>query len=139
MAELANCKRCGDVFVTSFRDICQKCYKEEETAFQTVYRFLKERKNREATIIEIVEATGIEEELIIKFVKEKRLTPKLFPNLAYSCDRCGKDITTGTICSACTEELKQDLFKFEEEERQKIERKEKEKESIYFSLNKHKK
>ncbi len=135
MAELANCSRCGAVFVKTLREICQNCYKEEEKAFQIVYDFLKEQKNREATILEIVDATGVEEELIIKFVKERRLTPKDFPMLAYPCERCGEDITTGHICSNCTEELKQDLAQAEEEERVKSERKKREKTNIYFTMN----
>lgn len=138
MADLANCTRCGAVFVKTLREICQNCYKEEEKAFQIVYNFLKEQKNREATILEIVDATGVEEELIIKFVKEKRLTPKDFPMLAYPCERCGADITTGKICFNCTEELKQDLAQAEEEERVKSERKEREKTNIYFTMNKDK-
>ncbi len=135
MAELANCSRCGAVFVKTLREICQNCYKEEEKAFQIVYDFLKEQKNREATILEIVDATGVEEELIIKFVKERRLTPKDFPMLAYPCERCGEDITTGHICSNCTEELKQDLAQAKEEERVKSERKKREKTNIYFTMN----
>lgn len=138
MAELANCSRCGAVFVKTLREICQNCYKEEEKAFQIVYDFLKEQKNREATILEIVDATGVEEELIIKFVKERRLTPKDFPMLAYPCERCGEDITTGHICSNCTEELKQDLAQAEEEERVKSKRKKREKTNIYFTMNKDK-
>ena len=139
MAELANCTRCNALFVKSLRVICQKCYKDEEEAFQIVYRFLRDRKNREATILEIVEETGVEEEIIIKFVKEKRLTPKDFPMLAYPCDRCGKDITTGTICSSCTEELRKDLAEFEEDEKKRQEREKQEKANIYFSMNEHKK
>lgn len=139
MAELANCARCGAVFVKSLRDICQNCYREEEKAFQTVYNFLKVRKNREATILEIVEATDVEEELIIKFVKEKRLTPKDFPMLAYPCQRCGEKITEGKLCTSCSKEIQTDLAQFEEEERKAVERKEREKQDIYFTMKKHKK
>ncbi|WP_405100349.1 TIGR03826 family flagellar region protein [Oceanobacillus sp. FSL H7-0719] len=136
MAELANCSRCGAVYVKMMRDTCQNCYKEEEKAFQIVYDYLKKQKNREATIPEIVDATGVEEELIIKFVKEKRLRPKDFPMLAYPCERCGRDIAKGKICSHCTEELKQDLAQAEEEEKVKDEQKEKV--NIYFTMNKDK-
>lgn len=138
MAELANCARCGTVYVKTIRDICQNCYREEEDAFQKVYQFLRDQKNREATVFEIVEATGVEEELIIKFVKEKRLTPKEFPKLAYPCERCGRDISAGKICERCQKELKSDLAQLEEEERIRQERKEKESESVYFTMDKHK-
>lgn len=105
MQSLANCPRCGNVFVKSLREICPSCYKEEEEAFEIVYQFLKKQQNREATIHEIVEATEVEEELIIKFVKEKRLRTSQFPKLAYPCDQCGEPITSGKVCTQCSNEL----------------------------------
>lgn len=109
MAELANCSRCNTVFVKSTRTVCQECFKEEEKAFQIVYTFLREHKNREATIIEIVEETGVEEGLIIKFMKEKRLRLTDHPNLGYPCEKCGIPITTDRLCSNCSEGLIRDI------------------------------
>src|SRR5690625_924300 len=101
MADLANCTRCGTVFVKAIRDICQNCYKEEEKAFETVYHFLRQRKNREAAMAEIVEATGVEESWITKFIKEKRLVTSPFPKLNYPCEKCGKPIRRGRLCPGC--------------------------------------
>ncbi|GGB55293.1 hypothetical protein F3157_12070 [Virgibacillus dakarensis] len=141
MAELANCSRCGAVFVKSIRDICQNCYKEEEKAFETVYQFLRIRKNREATLLEIVKATGVEEELIIKFIKDKRLRTSQFPKLAYPCDKCGTAIISGKLCATCSRELLNDLEKQEEMERREVERKERldKQESIYYTFDSNKK
>ncbi|MBT2216096.1 hypothetical protein KK120_09710 [Virgibacillus dakarensis] len=141
MAELANCSRCGAVFVKSIRDICQNCYKEEEKAFETVYQFLRIRKNREATLLEIVKATGVEEELIIKFIKDKRLRTSQFPKLAYPCDKCGTAIISGKLCATCSQELLNDLEKQEEMERREVERKERldKQESIYYTFDSNKK
>ena len=50
MTELRNCARCGKVYAKTVRDICPECYRKEEEDFQKVYRFLQNRKNREATI-----------------------------------------------------------------------------------------
>src|SRR5699024_10823033 len=136
MAELANCSRCNAVFVKSFLDICQKCYREEEDAFQIVYQFLRVKKNREATVLEIVEETGVDEMLIIKFVKEKRLTPTEFPSLAYPCKRCGRNLTEVEICKMCSDELHQELARLEEAEKKMSEREESEKQRIYFAINK---
>ncbi|HLR74572.1 MAG TPA: TIGR03826 family flagellar region protein [Virgibacillus sp.] len=141
MGELANCSRCNNVFVKTLRDICQQCYREEEEAFETVYRFLSQRKNREATLMEIVEATGVEEELVIKFIKEKRLRTSQFPKLAYPCEKCGTHIVSGKLCTNCSETLLQDLERHEQIEARQLEldRKEKEKINIYYTLDKHKK
>src|SRR5690625_6638686 len=83
MAELENCTRCDAVFVKTTRDVCQTCYQQEEKDFEIVYNFLRQRKNREATLQEIVAATDVGEGTIIKFVKSKRLRTSQFPKLAY--------------------------------------------------------
>ena len=114
MAELDNCQQCGKLFVRAIRTVCQDCYNKEEEKFQTVYNFMKKRVNREATIPEIVEGTDVEESLIIKFVKEKRLRTNQFPNLTYPCDRCGTQIADGKLCDNCSGELTKQL-KFEDE------------------------
>ncbi|AIF44162.1 TIGR03826 family flagellar region protein [Virgibacillus sp. SK37] len=138
MAELANCSRCDAVFVKNIRDICQACYKEEEQAFDTVYKFLRERKNREATMLEIVEATKVEEILITKFIKEKRLRTTDFPKLAYPCESCGVNIVTGKLCYDCSAELRKDLDKHNEEQR-KIQEKEANKNThTYYMFDKNK-
>ncbi|WP_188454141.1 TIGR03826 family flagellar region protein [Virgibacillus oceani] len=137
MAELANCTRCDAVFVKTIREICQKCYKEEERAFDLVYSFLRQRKNREATLMEIVDATEVEEELIIKFIKEKRLRTSQFPKLAYPCEKCGGNIISGKLCSNCSKELLNDLEQHEQIEKRVSDNKENNS-SIYYSIEQRK-
>src|SRR5699024_4160043 len=96
-----NCESCGAVFVDPIRTICRDCYYKEEEAFQTVYRYITKKKNREATIAQIVKATGVEEELIIKFMKQNRLRASQFPKLAYPCENCGIDTVEGRLCDDC--------------------------------------
>ncbi|KKE79678.1 hypothetical protein NSA56_03015 [Oceanobacillus caeni] len=121
MAELANCSRCGAIFVKALRDICQDCYHEEEKAFQTVNTFLRDQKNRKATMIDIINATGVQESYITKFIREKRLLLSKFPNLSYPCEICGIGITSGKLCKDCQESIVKDLKREEELER-KVER-----------------
>ncbi|WP_087972566.1 TIGR03826 family flagellar region protein [Oceanobacillus rekensis] len=141
MAELANCNRCDAVFVKGLRDICQNCYNEEEAAFQKVNSFLKIRKNREATLIEIVEATDIKETLITKFIREKRLHPTNFPKLAYPCEKCGANIVSEKLCIDCMEELKKELEEYEASEKRIAEMRTKEasRTNTYYAMDKHKK
>ncbi|WP_068673088.1 TIGR03826 family flagellar region protein [Oceanobacillus sp. Castelsardo] len=121
MAELANCSRCGAVYVKALRDICQDCYTEEERAFQAVYSFLLNQNNRKATRTDIIDATGIEDWYITKFIREKRLLLSKFPNLSYPCETCGTGITSGKLCQDCQESIIKDL-KREEELEMKAER-----------------
>ncbi|AUJ23290.1 TIGR03826 family flagellar region protein [Virgibacillus dokdonensis] len=134
MAELANCSRCDRLFLKGARTICQNCYQQEEEAFRTVYQFMSKRKNREATMSEIVENTGVDEELIIKFIKEKRLLPSEFPNIGYPCSHCGNYITAGNLCISCREKLKKDLQQYEAQKERRIEE-DKERQKTYYSFD----
>lgn len=133
--KLKNCESCGAVFVDPVRDICRDCYYEEEEAFQKVYRFLSEKKNREATISEIVAATEVEEELIIKFMKQNRLRASQFPKLAYPCENCGVDIVEGKLCASCAGELKRDLATHRKIEQIRDEMK-RDQDPVYYTINK---
>ncbi|KAB8139485.1 hypothetical protein F9U64_00180 [Gracilibacillus oryzae] len=115
MAEIANCERCDKLFAKVTRPICAECVKEEEKKYEIVYKFLKVRENRQATIPEIVEGTGVEHDLILHFVKEKRLRQSQFPNLTYPCERCGKQISKGKICDSCVGEFQSDLHQLDQE------------------------
>src|SRR5699024_11638360 len=103
--ELTNCLSCGEVFAKNVVDVCPKCYRVEEEAFQKVYRFLQKKKNRSATLPEIAEETKVEEELIIKFLKQNRLRASELPQLMYPCESCGKLISEQRYCKECTSEF----------------------------------
>lgn len=137
MAELGNCTRCGKVFAKTVRDICLECYRKEEEDFQKVYRFLQNRKNREATIHEIVEATGVDEDTIIKFLKQKRLRPSEFPKLGYPCEICGKNIVQGRLCEDCAKHIQSEAKIHDEMQKLEEERK-KHEESVYYTFGKDK-
>ncbi|TFB24383.1 hypothetical protein E3U55_02460 [Filobacillus milosensis] len=106
MGELANCPRCGALFLKGAQDVCKDCHNEEEEKFDTVYAFIRQKKNRMATVLEVSDATGVEESLIMKWVHKKRLHPASFPNLTYKCERCDNQIYEGNLCKDCAEELK---------------------------------
>lgn len=118
---LDNCPKCGSLFVrTQFRDVCEACYREEEKLFEKVYAFIRKRENRTATMSQVVDATGVEEALIIKWIKKGRLQLVHFPNLGYPCEKCGTMIREGRLCSACIGGIQKEITKLQqEEERQK--------------------
>ncbi|WP_318615800.1 TIGR03826 family flagellar region protein [Sporosarcina sp. YIM B06819] len=114
MAELRNCPTCGEFFnYTGVRDVCSKCAMSEEKIYEEVYRFLRKRENRAATIERIVEATGVIESLLYKWVRKGRLQPAMFPNLGYPCDGCGKLTSKGKLCESCATNIQNDLKIFE--------------------------
>ncbi|AYC28938.1 TIGR03826 family flagellar region protein [Paenisporosarcina cavernae] len=114
MGELKNCPSCGDFFnYTGIRDVCAKCAQDEERQYEEVYKFLRKRENRAANVERIVEVTGVNEDLLYKWVRKGRLQPALFPNLGYPCDNCGKLTNSGKLCQNCTNDLKRDLNQFD--------------------------
>ncbi|MFS0864959.1 TIGR03826 family flagellar region protein [Fredinandcohnia sp. 179-A 10B2 NHS] len=133
MAELMNCPNCGAVFVkTNLRDVCDKCYKEEEVKYETVYKFIRIRENRTATLDEVVEGTGVEEELIIKFIRTGRLQLAQFPNLGYPCQKCRTIIREGKLCGDCSKDIRQQLTTLEKEQERLKELSERDKRRTFF-------
>ena len=127
-----NCPRCDSLFIqTKFRDVCDSCYKEEEKLFDLVYQYIRKRENRTAAMQQVIEATGVEEELIIKFIRNGRLKLAQFPNLGYKCERCGGMIRDGRLCVSCSTTLKSELQLFKDEERRKQEIEERDKRLTY--------
>jgi flagellar operon protein (TIGR03826 family) len=101
MGELKDCPSCGEFFnYTGIRDVCGKCSAQEEKLYDEVFRFLRKRENRAATIERICEVTSVKESLLHKWVRKGRLQPAMFPNLGYPCDSCGKLTVTGN-CVNC--------------------------------------
>lgn len=136
MDEITSCPNCGDIFVKNkFRDVCQKCWKAEEEAYERVYKFIRKREKRAATIQQVVDATEVEEEMILKFIKKGRLQTAQFPNLGYPCDKCGKIIQTGKICGSCAEELRKELEAHNAQVEWKKEIEKKEKSTTYFAVD----
>jgi flagellar operon protein (TIGR03826 family) len=115
--DLSNCPECGEIYIKSkFRDVCEKCWRLEEAAYDAVYKYMRKRENRAATMLQVVEATGVSEALILKFIKNGKLQITQFPNLGYPCDKCGKIIRTGKLCEGCSNEILNDLKNFERDE-----------------------
>ncbi|WP_216830371.1 TIGR03826 family flagellar region protein [Alkalihalobacterium elongatum] len=116
MPSLENCPRCGGLFVKALRTICDKCHREIDAMFQTVYTFIRKRDNRKATLQEVVAATGVKEEYIFQFIREGRLQLAHYPNLAYPCDMCGAMIREGKICPSCRTSMNKDIENYKAQE-----------------------
>lgn len=131
--DLYNCPNCNSLFVkTKFRDVCDACYKEEEEQFDRVYEYIRKKNNRTASMVQVVEATGVEEELIIKFVKTGKLRIAQFPNLGVPCEKCGTVIRSGRLCDPCSDLIRSGLETYESEEKRRLEIEERDKKGTYF-------
>lgn len=117
MSQLDNCPSCGQIYVkNAFREVCETCYKQEEAKYQTVYKYIRQRENRTASMDQVVHDTGVEEYLIIKFIRKGRIQLVHFPNLGYPCDRCGRIIREDKLCQGCKKDIHGQLSQLEREE-----------------------
>lgn len=116
MTELANCASCGKVFIQTTSTICPSCRQELDQKFETVFKFIRKRENREATVSQICEATNVEEKLIFQWIQEGRLQVKGFKNLSYPCELCGTPVQSGKLCESCKSGLSKDLQHLQKEE-----------------------
>jgi flagellar operon protein (TIGR03826 family) len=109
MGDLMNCPQCGKLYVKRIRNTCDACYLEEEEQYDKVYRFIRKSENRNATIVEVSDATSVPENRIIYFIHQGRIRVKGFPNFTYPCDGCQKPINDGRLCQKCKDKLKSEL------------------------------
>ncbi|WP_042350844.1 TIGR03826 family flagellar region protein [Bacillus massiliigorillae] len=136
MGDVSNCPKCRAIFLrTKFRDVCDKCFKEEEKIFEEVYQYIRKKENRKAMINQVVEDTGVDEDLLIKFIKMGKLKLSQFPNLGYKCESCGSFIQEGSLCATCTNNMRKQLKTYNQEEKRKAELIEKEKKVTFYTKN----
>ena len=119
--ELINCKECGKLFSSAGKKVCPDCRQSEEEKFELVKEYLWENPN--STVKKVADDTGVEEDLIIKFMRENRLDSEgLMIDYTLKCKRCGIEIQSGLFCDSCRDKMISDFNQSDEPE-------EKEKES----------
>lgn len=102
-ANLRNCAECGRLFAyIQGRPVCSRCMEQEEEKYMVVRRYIRDHPG--ATVFVVADETGIEEELILQFLREGRLQSKGFAEVL-ECQRCGKRINSGKYCDTCVGEL----------------------------------
>lgn len=104
-SKLKNCSKCGRVFQADEigQKFCMRCREDEEDLFMAAREFIYD--NPDTNVMEVSEELDIEEDLILKWLRQGRLQLK-GEGVGYPCDRCGKSIQTGRFCEACQMELK---------------------------------
>jgi flagellar operon protein (TIGR03826 family) len=110
MSDLRNCVRCGRLFGYGGRPICSYCIEEEEDEFKKVKEYLYDYSG--STVFEVSEATGVEVDKIMRFLREERLEISSDnPNMLLECESCHRPINTGRFCHSCRDGLKSALRK----------------------------
>ena len=100
--DLRNCPICGRIYAYQGRNMCNKCLEKEDDDYAIVRRYV--RDNPGASVAEVAEATEIDEEKILQFLRDGRLVTR---GMSYTtmCERCGKTISSGKFCDSCLKRL----------------------------------
>lgn len=113
---LKNCSKCGRMFAgEDFIKLCEKCRDNDEETFKIVREYIYD--NPSSTVVDVSEATGVDEEKILKFLRQGKLVLK-GDGVGLECERCGASISSGRFCDKCTHEMAQGFKKaFGQEEK----------------------
>lgn len=112
---VANCPRCGKIFVKGFAEVCPNCLKDLEQQYDKCLKYL--RANKGTNINDLSEATDVSVKQITKFIREGRISIVHAPNMAYPCEVCGTLIRENTLCEPCRMKLVKDVRNTAEDER----------------------
>ena len=105
--KMKNCSSCGKVFVSiNNARICMDCRAKEEQWERSIVEFV--RDHPKSTIAEIVEATGVQEPVIRRMIREGRFVSSGL-DLYYPCEKCGSPISKGQYCDKCQKEMRDEL------------------------------
>lgn len=114
---VANCQRCGKVYLKNMYGMCGNCIKEIDLQYDKCLKYLREF--RSCSITELSEATGVSHQLITKFIREGRISIKGNPNMTYDCEVCGTAIREHTMCEPCRSKLAKETNQMHEDENRK--------------------
>ncbi|WP_284643209.1 TIGR03826 family flagellar region protein [Paenibacillus silviterrae] len=114
---VANCYRCGKVFMKNHYGVCPNCIKDIEQQYEKCLKYLRE--NKQCSLQELSEATEVSVTQITKFIREGRISIKHNPNMSFGCEVCGTSIREGTICEPCRSRLAKDVSNLQEDQQKR--------------------
>ncbi len=109
-----NCPNCGNIFRKTTWSVCQDCKNEMEIELSKCTDFI--RRNRQVTMSQLVEQTGVTELNITKYIKEGKINISDLPNLSYACDLCADRIRKGNLCVSCRLKINSDIEKMKHQD-----------------------
>lgn len=104
--DIRNCRRCNKIFQYKGNKYCDSCIGEMDQLFTKVRDYIYD--NADANVIEVSQETGVEEEIILEFLREGRLE-LTSPGMDFLCERCQEPITTGRYCNKCITEFDREM------------------------------
>lgn len=112
MANVANCKKCGALFLqTSKRDICDKCFEEQNKLLSEINSFVI-NSPESVPMEEILKKFNLKvDEFETMFVAGKFV--KIAQKVTMKCAKCGNIVPiagkTNLLCSSCAKKLQNEI------------------------------
>jgi len=102
--DVQSCKECGRIFSASKPGVCPKCKKKEQEALVLVTDSLRDEPGQ--SVEKLSESTGVEEEQIMKFIRDGRIASDAVVGTV-PCGRCGKPAESLAVrlCQQCKVDL----------------------------------
>ena len=97
-SQFKRCKLCGRIFQGRVSEYCEECLRKMDEKFIKVRNYLYEYPN--ATVMEVVEETGVDEETILRLLEDGRLQMRDVRGML-RCEKCGRPIQGGRLCENC--------------------------------------
>ena len=104
-----NCKKCGKLFnYVSGAPVCPACKDALEKKFQEVKKYVQDNKG--ATIHDVSENCEVDSQQVRQWVREERLEFSSDGGVTgITCEKCGKNISTGRFCDKCKADMTNNL------------------------------
>jgi len=108
VADMQSCKECGRIFTaTRPGAICPTCKEKEYEALTLVTQSLRDEPGQ--SVEELSEDTGVDEKLILKFIREGKIASDAITDTV-PCGRCGQPAKSLAVrlCTKCLAELQRE-------------------------------
>lgn len=113
MANVANCKKCGALFLqTSKRDICDKCFEEQNKLVNEINTYVINSIEETIPLDILLEKFNLKrDEFESLYVAGKFV--KISQKVTMKCAKCGNIVPiankTNLLCSACAKKLQNEI------------------------------
>lgn len=113
MANVANCKKCGTLFLqTSKRDICDKCFEEQNKLLSEINTYVIMYPEQMIPLEEVLDKFNLSINEFEAFFAAGKLV-KITQKISMVCSKCGKTVPiagkTNRLCSACAKKLQNEI------------------------------
>lgn len=105
---LAKCKWCGKPFQSFGIHFCPQCVQELDEQYKPVRDYIYDHPH--ACIEEVMEATGVDQRVILYYLRDGRLEMVNAGSLL-RCEQCGAPVNSGRLCAACTGKVEERIIK----------------------------